>query len=165
MKKHITLLVLGMILVLAVYLLPKKEELPIYTNDFKSINVQINGAIRKPGYYDLPDGSRMIDLINIAGGIKENADVDRINYLEIINRSSYQIPFLVENESVEIKQYNLNRITFQELILIPNITETRAINILLYREENHQFYSLDELLLVKGIGDATFEKIKMYFII
>lgn len=165
MKKHIIWLIGGMLIIIGIYFFPKEEELPIIKNDFKTIEVHIDGAIKKPGYYMLPDGAKMIDLIDLAGGLKENADVNDIHYLEIINKASYEISFIVEKEDINVQTYNLNTITFQELTKIPNITETRAINILLYRQTYNQFHSLDELLLVKGIGDATFEKIKPYFII
>src|SRR5690606_12029954 len=115
--------------------------------------------------YEIPSASRLIDLIELAGGLKENADTSDLNYLELIDKVNYQIPILVDHKVIDLVKVNLNTSSFQELIKIPNITETRAINILLYRQENNQFQSIDELLLVKGIGDVTFEKIKDYFII
>ena len=62
-------------------------------------------------------------------------------------------------------QYNLNEVNYNTLITIPGITETRAINILTYREQNNKFNSVEELLNVKGIGEVTYDKIKDYFYI
>lgn len=165
MKKHITWLTLGVLIVLAISFFPNREKLPVYPNELKMLNVQVDGAVKKPGYYLLPDGSLLFDLIELAGGLKENADTKGINYLEPIVKSNYQIPYIIDSNEKVVPTYNLNTISFQELMMIPNITETRALNILLYRQEYNLFQSIDELLLVKGIGDATFEKIKDYFII
>ncbi|HEY8405977.1 MAG TPA: helix-hairpin-helix domain-containing protein [Acholeplasma sp.] len=165
MRKHVTRLVFVLFILLAIYLFPKEETLTLYETTFNTLIFEVKGAIYKPGSYTLEDGSTLYDLIKLAGGLTPDADVEAINFGEVLTKSSYLIPRKVEESNKYIQTYNLNTITFQELINIPNITETRALNILLYREEHKSFTSVEELLLIKGIGDATYQKIKDYFVI
>ena len=65
------------------------------------------------------------------------------------------------SKDYEIK-YDLLTVTKQELISIPGIGEKRAADILSYRDQ-HGFSSNTDLMLVKGIGTATFKKIENYF--
>lgn len=55
---------------------------------------------------------------------------------------------------------NLNAATKSELLTLPGIGEATAERILLYRQENGLFKSIDELKNVKGIGEKKFEKLK-----
>lgn len=55
---------------------------------------------------------------------------------------------------------NLNTATQEELDSLPGIGPSKALDIIAYREEHHGFKTIDELKNVKGIGDATFDKLK-----
>ena len=57
----------------------KKEEVTI-----NNIIVEIKGAVSLPGVYTLEENSRVIDLINIAGGLNEDANTDYINQSMIL---------------------------------------------------------------------------------
>lgn len=57
---------------------------------------------------------------------------------------------------------NINVATISELVTLPGIGESKAQNIITYREENGYFKTIDELKNVSGIGDATFEQLKAY---
>ena len=60
---------------------------------------------------------------------------------------------------------SLNSASKEELMSLTGIGESKAENIILYREENGNFKSVDEIKNVKGIGDSIFEKIKDYIMI
>uniref|UniRef100_UPI0025A0B5C4 SLBB domain-containing protein n=1 Tax=Klebsiella pneumoniae TaxID=573 RepID=UPI0025A0B5C4 len=54
--------------------------------EFGKITVDVGGAIENPGIYELQSGSRINDLINLAGGFSETVDKFHIN--KILNMAS-----------------------------------------------------------------------------
>ena len=63
------------------------------------------------------------------------------------------------------KSINLNTASKEELMKISGIGEKTAGNISAYREKNGKFKTIDELMNVKGIGEAKFAKFKKYLFI
>ena len=57
---------------------------------------------------------------------------------------------------------NINTAATKELSSITGIGESKASNIVKYREENGNFSSIEDIKNVSGIGDSLFEKIKKY---
>ncbi len=57
---------------------------------------------------------------------------------------------------------NLNQATLSDLTRLPAIGETKGEMILAWREEHGGFSAVEELLEVKGIGEATLEKLRPY---
>ena len=82
----------------------KNENKKAETN--KKIKVEIKGAINNPGVYELDDNSRVIDVINIAGGLTENADTSLVNLSKKINDEMVIIIYTRE----EIENYNNSKI-------------------------------------------------------
>ncbi|MGI6781866.1 MAG: helix-hairpin-helix domain-containing protein [Acholeplasmataceae bacterium] len=142
---------------------PKKET---YTHQTpKIIVVEIYGEVNFPGKYQVLENMTLNDLISFSQGVKPTADLTNINLNEVLQPNyRYHIPSSNENEE-KPNQYNLNEVNYNVLITIPNITESRAISILTYREQVGKFNSIEELLNVKGIGEVTYNKIKDYFFI
>jgi len=85
-----------------------KEELSIV---IRKVKVDIKGYVTNPGVYEIEEGSKVIDVINIAGGLKENADTSRINLAKtvkdemvIIVYSKHEIESYINSKNqVEIK--------------------------------------------------------------
>ena len=67
-----------------------------------------------------------------------------------------------DDDSTNNTLININLATVDELTTLPGIGESKAKNIITYREENGYFKTIDELKNVSGIGDATFEQLKNY---
>ena len=63
------------------------------------------------------------------------------------------------------KSINLNTAELKDLVNLPGIGEKTAQSIIDYRVKHKRFKSIDELLYVKGIGEAKFAKIKKYVFI
>lgn len=131
----------------------------------KEIVVNIEGEVTFPGTYIFYENITLKDVLTYAGNIFED-DLYEIDFNEVITKSkSFKITKKNnennENNNESIK-LNINKATFQDLIKIPNITEKRAANIIIYREQNGLFISVDELIKVKYIGVSVLEKISNY---
>lgn len=146
-------------------MLPEKEEPPYYENESVILDVEITGAVERPGVYKVEKGITLAYVINMAGGLKVHADISGVLLGRIVEATSYHIPSKSIQVETVIQRININDATYSELIQIPNITENRALEILLYKKQYGSFKTIEALLNVKGIGVATFEKIKPYFYI
>lgn len=136
------------------------------------IIVEIKGEVNKPDVYELSDGAIIKDLIEIAGGLTEEASIDKINRAQklrtneliiIPNKNDKDASIGVSSEinignNSEI--ININTASIDELQRINGIGEVKAKSILEYRDKNGGFKSIEEIKNVDGIGEKTFEKIK-----
>lgn len=132
------------------------------------IVIDIEGAVSNPGMYEITDDIRMGELIEKAGGFTQ-ANKECVNLAKKIKDEDYiKIPYkneMCENEeSLTQKKENntisINKSGKEELEKLKGIGETRAEDIIKYREENNGFSKKEDLKNVKGIGEATYEKIK-----
>lgn len=131
----------------------------------RDVVIDLKGAVKKPGIYILPEGSRLYEAIERAGGYKENADVKQVNGAQLLtDGEGIYIPTVGEEASLPAQsqkgKVNLNKATEEELQTLPGIGPSKAKAIIQYRQEHGGFKSVDELKNVSGIGDKTFEKLK-----
>lgn len=157
-----------------------KEE----KNDEEKVVVHVIGEVNNPGVVTLPEGSRIIDAINKAGGKTEEADLSKINlafivedgtqiYIPRINENLNQINLIsdgagigviindsnLEENKVEVK-VNINTANKEKLETLPGIGETTAQKIIDYRETNGKFKTIEDIKNVSGIGEAKYESLK-----
>src|SRR5690606_24978724 len=165
MRKNILYVLIVLFIIGAILLFPKEKKLELVTSDTRMIDVEISGAVAKPGTYQVEKGVTLAYVINLAGGILPSADINSLNLSLLVENKTYEVKTYSKEIKDKTYKVNLNAVTYLELITIPNITEKRALNILLYREQNKKFTVVSDLLNVSGIGDATYEKIKQYFYI
>lgn len=164
MKKNILIVVIIAIVIGIIYIIPKNQkELQTFKVEHELVEVTIKGEVQRPGTYQVKKGMTLSYLIYLSGGFTEYADIDQLIFNEKIQEKEYVIQKLQLDVEEFIKKYDLNQITYEDLIRIPNITESRALEIILYRRSHQKFIRVEELLEVKGIGQATFDKIKVYF--
>ena len=137
------------------------------------ITVDVKGAVKSPGIYDLPVGSRINDAVQKAGGLTDNADSKSINLAQrISDEALVYVPTKEEATSQEAhsnasntkenKKVNLNKASLEELKQVKGLGGKRAQDIIDHRESNGKFKSVDELKKVSGIGAKTIEKLKEY---
>ena len=137
------------------------------------ITVDVKGAVKSPGIYDLPVGSRINDAVQKAGGLTDNADSKSINLAQrISDEALVYVPSKEEATSQEAhsnasntkenKKVNLNKASLEELKQVKGLGGKRAQDIIDHRESNGKFKSVDELKKVSGIGAKTIEKLKEY---
>ena len=137
------------------------------------ITVDVKGAVKTPGIYDLPVGSRINDAVQKAGGLTDNADSKSINLAQrISDEALVYVPTKEEATSQEAhsnasntkenKKVNLNKASLEELKQVKGLGGKRAQDIIDHRETNGKFKSVDDLKKVSGIGAKTVEKLKEY---
>jgi competence ComEA-like helix-hairpin-helix protein len=141
-EKRAVLVIVAVILisVLTQWLLPHAENLTIY-------NYKVQDSL-----FSLV--SR--DTMNIGGEqekVSFSSEPDK-------NKLEYQSKNIAEKSSV-----NINTATYDDLIRLPRIGKTTAMEILKYREESGPFKNYDDLLKVKRIGTKTLETIKPFIFI
>jgi competence protein ComEA len=133
------------------------------------ILVYVTGAVNSPETtVSLPYGSRVQDAIDAAGGLAENADLERVNLVGILrDGDQVHVPTIGEGEEAVIPTASgggvvfINSATLEELMTLPNIGESTAQAILDYREANGNFASIEDLDNVEGIGPATLEELAL----
>lgn len=140
------------------------------------IKVYLIGQVKNPGVISLYEGDRLEDAIHLAGGILEEADLNRINLaLRVKDEGMYYIPQIDEEipddiqntaannpdgSTVNDKKVNINLADTNELQTLNRIGPVTAEKIIDYREKNGEFESIEEIMDVSGIGEKTFEGIK-----
>ena len=139
------------------------------------ITVDVKGAVKSPGIYDLPVGSRVHDAVQKAGGLTEEADSKSLNLAQKVSdealvyvptkgeeAASQQVASGTTPSTSKEKKINLNKASLEELKQVKGLGGKRAQDIIDHREANGKFKSVDELKKVSGIGAKTIEKLKDY---
>lgn len=151
----------------------------------KTIKVEIKGEVLNPNVYVLKNGSTIKELIDVAGGVKEDVDTYTINMTKVLDDGdvvvmykdekleglNYKVNEIVNDKSTdeyitneiwERSKISINSATKEELMSLPSIGEAKASAIIEYRTKNGLFKKLEDIKNVKGIGNALYEKIKDY---
>lgn len=146
------------------------------------IYVDIGGEVNVPGVYEVSEGTRLFQVIEKAGGLTEDANIDVINRAEAVydgqkiliasyeeseKRSKSQAltepseQSRVSSAADEVR-VNINTADSVTLQTIPGIGPSKAERIIEYRNTQGRFQSIDDIKNISGIGDKTFESIKKY---
>lgn len=148
-----------------------------------NIYVDIKGSVKNQGVYKLSFESRIDKLIAIAGGINEDADLNKVNLAKILKdeeviyipKKGEKIPAEFEkniqdgvsqkeqiantNQNVDSK-INLNTATKEQLQTLTGVGPSKAEAILNYKKTSGDFKVIEDLKNVDGIGEKTFDKLK-----
>ena len=129
--------------------IPRAPHFPVSE---ELVQVKIDGAVKEPGWYEVPKGSLVIEGIRKAGGALPQAN------LRVLDLSS----LLKNKEEIWVHggKININRASPEQLIYLPGIGPVLGQRIVDCREEKGGFSDLSELKEVPGIGEGKFEKIK-----
>lgn len=143
------------------------------TESGANIYVYMCGCVVNPGVYVCADGTRLYQLVELAGGFTADADENSINLVLVAEDGQrVYIPAVGEvvadsaggvasDGSVKIK-VNINTADKSELMTLPGIGESRAADIVAYRQKNGYFANTKDIMKVSGIKEAAYEKIKDY---
>lgn len=141
-----------------------------------TVIVHVAGAVINPGVYTIPPASRVGEVIDMAGGLSNNADDSLINLAQLVEDGEqiwvpYQIQYAADQDFAGVGKasptqsqlmslININTATQTELESLTGIGPVYAKAIIQYRLENGPFEKIEDIQEVKGIGPVTFEKIR-----
>lgn len=144
------------------------EQQPQEETKEPAICVYVCGEVCSPGVVELPAGSRAEAAVLLAGGLTQEADRNYVNLAALVtDGEKLYIPSVLEAaeleaaaEDEECGLVNINTADRDRLLTLPGIGESRAQDIISYREKNGDFASIEDIMKVPGIKSAAFEKIK-----
>ncbi len=133
--------------------------------------VHICGEVKNPGVYQVLEGSRIFQAVEQAGGFTDEAASEYLNLAELTEDGmKIDVPSVEEVENGEFPvsedaasaggKVNINKADEKELMTLTGIGESRAADIIRYREENGRFQTVEDIMKVPGIKEGAFEKIK-----
>ncbi len=146
--------------------------------------VDISGEVERPGVYEVSEGTRLFEVIEQAGGLTDEADIDSLNRAETV-ADGQKILISAKGENSNGSQgsqsgpstnsgtstgsgttsdgkVNINTAESAELQTIPGIGPSKAARIIEYRQTNGNFATIEDIQNISGIGSKTFESIKDY---
>ena len=138
----------------------------------KKIQVYLSGQVKNISVVELEDNGnlRIIDAVNLAGGLTDFADTEAINLAAPISDGQHvHIPtkeiFLRSPQETSSSpnvgdKININTADLEKLTTLKGIGPATAQKIIDYREQNGAFKSIDEIKNVRGIGEKKFAAIK-----
>lgn len=146
----------------------ENDEMPAEMSS-STIFIQLAGEIRNPGVYEIHDGARLYEVLELAGGLTENAAKD-VNQVQTLSDGQYiKIPTedeFLEEERLEKEAQDglidINTASVADFCTLPGIGENKANQIIAYRNANGSFSSKEDLMKISGIKEGTYNKIETY---
>ncbi|MBO6133015.1 MAG: helix-hairpin-helix domain-containing protein [Lachnospiraceae bacterium] len=153
---------------------PKDTELKTAT-----LFVYVCGAVNHPGVYELPEGSRLYEVLSKAGGLAEDAQINLLNQAAILTDGQMiYVPTIgedidelsKENEAAQARStlaggadsnlVNINTAERDILLTLPGIGQSKADAIIEYRDSHGSFSKIEDIMQVAGIKEKLFSQIK-----
>jgi competence protein ComEA len=138
----------------------------------EALVIDVVGHVHRPGIVILPPGSRVHEAIEAAGGLTGPVDTTALNMARKLTDGEQILVGIAPvapaggganpdgSGAPAGGLINLNTATEAELDDLPGVGPVTAASILEWRQENGQFSSVDDLLEVRGIGEATLEDLR-----
>lgn len=171
------LLVLALFLLGIFYLKFHHQSPPLPEAVINEFVVEIVGEVRKPGVYIFQHAPTLKEMLDKAGGLKEPGVFDKDSLseplktgalLNVQKESQQEVRIKIETmDTNKLLVFNipldLNRVSIEDLCLLPGIGESLAREILTYRQKRKGFRSVEDLKHVNGIGDKKYQSLKNFF--
>ena len=145
------------------------EKTEVSTTQETVIFVDIKGAVKNPGVYQMKVGDRVKDALDAAGGLTAEADSQKVNLAKRLEDQMVIVVPKVGEEAEEISagvtskeeakegKVNINTATVEELKTLKGVGDKKAEAIIEYRKKNGSFKTKEDLMKVRGIGKKLFE--------
>ncbi|MEU4290276.1 ComEA family DNA-binding protein [Kribbella sp. NPDC026596] len=137
--------------------------------------VHVAGKVRRPGLVRAPTGSRVADVLALAGGPLPGVDLTTLNLARqvtdgeqiIVGQPNALPPASTPGATTSSAPtalpeapVNLNTATLDQLDALPGVGPVLAQRILDYRTQNGPFTTIDQLQEVPGVGPKKFDSLK-----
>lgn len=132
--------------------------------------VHIAGCVVNPGVYAVSGDARIYQVVEMAGGFLEEADIQYLNLAQPVKDGDKILVYSKEEtegltaqgsqEQTDDGLVNLNTASKETLMTLPGIGESKAEAILRYREEQGIFQKIEDIMNISGIKEGAFQKIK-----
>jgi competence protein ComEA len=145
---------------------PTETREPTQPQKVGRIVVQVSGAVRNPGMFEVEDDTRVGEVIELAGGTSIVAETAEINFARrVVDGEQIFVPKRVvgsrETRSVSIPAVlDLNLATSEQLAALPGVGQDLGAAIVAHRRRIGKFTSIEQLLDVKGLGPRKLAGIK-----
>lgn len=155
-----------------------EDRRDVENSEKSGVYVYICGEVIKPGVYELSGDSRIYEAVDAAGGFTENAAREYVNLASKVS-DGMQITIYNREEAASLQAdsapvgenagksgtsgsglVNLNTATKEELMTLKGIGESKAEDIIRYREKSGGFKKIEDIMKISGIKEAGFQKIK-----
>ena len=144
------------------------EKTEVSTTQEAVIFVDIKGAVKNPGVYQMKVGDRVKDALEAAGGLTEEADSQKVNLAKRledqmaivvpkVGEEAEEIPAGATSKEAKEGKVNINTATVEELKTLKGVGDKKAEAIIEYRKKNGSFKTKEDLMKVRGIGKKLFE--------
>ncbi|MFI3176127.1 MAG: helix-hairpin-helix domain-containing protein [Eubacteriales bacterium] len=144
------------------------EEEEVEEEEPSSIYVYVCGAVVQEGVYEVETGTRLYQVIELAGGLLEDAAAESINQAILLEDGQQIIIYTKEELEEQIQQeassglVNINLASVEQLCQLSGIGESRANDIVAYRDAYGSFATNEDIMNVTGIKEGTYDQIKDY---
>ncbi len=143
------------------------------TSQDGGLTVYVTGAVNQPGVVTVATGARIADAVNACGGLSPDADGEAINMAQAV-KDGQQIRVPAKgaqnaaangaggsaNSADTGGLVNINTADEKALDTLPGVGPATAQKIIEYRENEGAFQSPEDIMKVRGIGKAKYEKMK-----
>ncbi len=139
----------------------------------ETVQVILGGEVKSPGTYSVKQGTLLYDVIRMAGGVTDKADLSSFDLsLPVVADTTEFIPKKAEGIQAEKEKsgndkdvspddfLNINTASAEDIAKLSGIGDAIADRIVEYRATNGDFEKTEDIKNVKGVGDKIFEKIK-----
>ncbi len=134
--------------------------------------VDIKGQVKLPGVYEVDKGMRIHDVVQLAGGVTDEADTTQLNFAQVVEdqmmiyvpgkeEGGGIIPIVQSPQQTDSeKLININTADLSKFQELNGIGEKKAQAIIQYRTDHGSFQTIEGLMDVSGIGQKIFDAIK-----
>lgn len=143
-----------------------EETVTFEQSESEYIYVHICGYVASPGVYQVEEGTRLYNVIELAGGVTAEGCVETLELARFVkDEETIYVPSVDEAVSMKMSGgslVNINKADKELLMTLPGIGESKAETIISFRNENGDFSCIEDIMNIPGIKEAAFSKIKDY---